>query len=127
MNTKTFLEKTIEKNDIPEDVSIPDLDVQDIRTQTSLDKAFSELYSHMNVELKTEFLKNDEIKKLGTLYTSAKHYGFVALQERIIKHMEMRISLKRKGRKEAVEMFKAERQQQNQLSILEKYGRNKEE
>lgn len=120
------LEKTISNNKVPDDLTVTDLDVRNIESQTSLDKAFTELYSQVNLEKKTEFLKNNEIKKLGTLYTMAKHYGFIALQERIIKHMEMRISLKRKGRNEMVQIVQAERQQEAIRNGLDSYTRREE-
>jgi pantoate kinase len=124
MSEKIRIEQTIEDKKIPSDVTITDLDLQSIQTQTSLDKAFSELFNQISLEKKTEFLKNDEIKKLGTLHTMAKHYGFIALQERIVKHMEMRISLKREGRKEAVTIVQAERQHEEMKNMLDKYSRS---
>jgi hypothetical protein len=126
MTQKTSIEDTITNNKIPDDVTVTDLDLQTVNTQTSLDKAFTELFNKVNLEKKTEFLKNDEIKRLGTLYTMAKTYGFIALQERIIKHMEMRISLKREGRNEAVKLVQAERMHEEQSNILDKYSRNGE-
>lgn len=110
-------------NIYPNSLSVVDLDVKPFQMQTSLDKAFSEMFSQINLEKKTEFLQNNEIKKLGTLYTMGKHYGFIALQERIIKHMEMRISLKRRGRSELVDMIKAEREYESAKLALEKHGR----
>jgi hypothetical protein len=124
MIEKIRLEQTIEDGKIPSDVTITDLDLQSVKTQTSLDRAFQELFNQVSLEKKTEFLKNDEIKILGTLYSMAKHYGFIALQERIIKHMEMRISLDRKGRVEAVEIVKSERQHEEMKNMLDKYTRN---
>jgi len=117
-------EELIKKDLVPKDITVTDLDMQSIKTQTSLDKAFNELFNEISLEKKTEFLKNNEIKKLGTLYTMASHYGFVTLQERIIKHMQMRISLKRKGRNEAVQLVQAERQHEEFKSALEKYARD---
>lgn len=109
---------------IPKDLSVTDLDLQSMKTQSSLDKAFQELFNEISLEKKTEFLKNDEIKILGTLYSNARYYGFTALQERIIKHMQMRISLKRKGRNEAVEIVKAEREHEEiKNMMLNKYTR----
>jgi hypothetical protein len=124
-NIENNIEKEIistDLNEVPKDITIADLDMKTIQTQTALDKAFTELFNEVSLEKKTEFLKTDEIKRLGTLYTMAKHYGFIALQERIVKHMQMRISLKRKGRVEAVDMFKYEREREEQ-SALEKYTR----
>lgn len=120
---KTQIEKSIESNMLPDDITVTDLDLQTVKTQTSLDRAFTELYNEISLEKKTEFLKNDEIKILGTLYSNAKYYGFLALQERIIKHMQMRISLNRKGRTEAVDIVKAERQHEEMKTILDKYTR----
>lgn len=108
---------------IPDNVTVTDLDMQSIQTKTSLDKAFTELFNELSLEKKTEFLKNGEIKRLGTLYTMASHYGFVALQERILKHMQMRISLKRKGRDEAVKLVQAERQHEEMKSVADRYLR----
>lgn len=108
---------------IPENVSMVDLDLQSVQTKTMLDKAFSELFNELSLEKKTEFLKNGEIKRLGTLYTMASHYGFIALQERIFKHMQMRISLKRRGRGEAIKLVQAERQHEEMKSITDKYLR----
>jgi hypothetical protein len=117
------LESVIDDNAIPNDVTVVDLDMQTVKTVTTLDKAFTELFNEISLEKKTEFLKNDEIKNLGTLYSMAKHYGFIALQERIIKHMQMRISLKREGRKEAVELVKSERQHEEMKNMLDRYSR----
>src|SRR4030042_1768383 len=122
---ETPLEQSINNGEIPKDVTVTDLDMQSIKTQTALDKAFSELFSQVSLEKKTEFLRNSEIKNLGTLYSMAKHYGFIALQDRIVKHMEMRVSLKRKGRTEAVDLVKAERQHEEMQNTYDKYARGK--
>lgn len=113
----------IETENIPDNVSVADLDLQSIQTKTTLDKAFTELFNELSLEKKTEFLKNGEIKRIGTLYTMASHYGFSALQERIIKHMQMRISLKRRGRGEAIKLVQAERQHEEMKGLQEKYFR----
>ena len=118
-----MIEEQIEVKKIPDNVTVTDLDMQSIQTKTSLDKAFTELFNELSLEKKTEFLKNGEIKRLGTLYTMASHYGFVALQDRIINHMQMRISLKRRGRDEAVKLVQAERQHEEMKSVADKYLR----
>lgn len=123
MTEEVYTEKIINENKIPNNISVTDLDLQSVKQQSTLDKAFTELFTNINLEQKTEFLKNSEIKKLGTLYTMAKHYGFSALQERIVKHMEMRISLRRKGREEGVKIVQSERQHEEMKSILDKYTR----
>jgi len=121
------IEKLLDEEKIPKDITVTDLDMQTIQTKSTLDKAFDELYANINLEQKTEFLKNDEIKKLGTLFSMASHYHFIALQERIIKHMQMRVSLKRRGREEAVKLVQAERQHEEARNILDKYGRGTDE
>lgn len=120
----TYIESVIQdkNNVVPQDLTVTDLDLKTVDSQSTLDKAFTELFNEVSLEKKTEFLKNDEIKILGTLYTNASYYGFTALQERIIKHMQMRISLKRAGRNEAVKLVQAERQHE-EMNILNKYTR----
>lgn len=126
MTRKAEIETLIEDNQIPNDVTITDLDMQSVSTKSTLDKAFDELYNEISLEKKTEFLKNSEIKNLGTLYTMANHYGFTGLADRIIKHMQMRISLKRAGRTEAVQLVQAEREHEEMRNQFEEYARGGE-
>lgn len=120
--------KPTEEIKIPEGLTVADLDMQEQKKLSALDKAFSELFTNINLELKTDFLKNPEIKRLGTLHTMSKRYGFTALDERIIKHMEMRVSLKRQGRGEAIKLVQVEREHEERLAnITNKYQKKDNE
>lgn len=120
---ETYNENIIKNGMVPNDVTVTDLDLQQIQTVTSLDKAFSELFTNKNIEQKTEFLKKSEIATLGSLYTNARFYGLIVLQQRIVTEMAMRVSLKRKGREEGVALVKAEREHEEMRNMLEQYTR----
>lgn len=105
----------IDEDRIKKDIHVTDLDLHDAETTTSYDKTLRELSDEKNLRNYTH-LSSNEIRKLSILSAYAKRYKFSSLEDVINEFMSQRVSLKRLGRKEIVEVFKGERHHEEMMS-----------
>lgn len=81
-------------------------DLQIIKKEDLLDKAYSQLYDDKNLEKMTQ-LTDEEVSKLTIIKAYAKKYDFTELSDLVDAFCKYRVSLGREGRKEMVSIAQA--------------------
>ena len=89
-------------------------DLQQVARESDLNKVLGHLFKDGNILELTE-LSKPELGKISTLYTYAKKYGFKELENLILNNLMLRVSLKRKGRNESVQIANAQLNQEVEL------------
>lgn len=79
-----------------------------------LDKLFEQAFGEDRVEMISD-LSDDEIRQISIAWSYAIEYGFTQLQDMIIRFLKLRVSRKRLGRKEYVEIASAEELRETRL------------
>lgn len=97
-----------------DNVTVVDLDMHDADSQTELDKTLNTLTDVKQIRSYTH-LSGKEIRKLSILNSYGKKYKFQALLDVISEFMSQRVSYKRMGRKEIIDIYKGERQHQERM------------
>jgi len=91
------------KSKYQEQMPVIEDDIIGIGTSTDFSKVIEKLYSDENVKMKTD-LSSKQICKLNIIRQMAEYYDVDLLKELYHRFISLRVSLQRKGRKEAVSM-----------------------